>query len=154
MTKRLYILRVLLSVLCIIAMNKRAHAWDPATTHTHITEYAANLSILGATSTNGDYLKNLGFSSGLLTIIQWDANNNGRIDGTEQQKIIQWMSDVGAQYEDGNAREVNHFHNPLKDWSSAGLGYLGISIWESTVLRTTLGTFYACFPLDKAILFQ
>ena len=121
-----------LFLIVIIFLCHQAYAWGPDrydhTTHTDITAYAVEQSVLS--KDHGDYLRNLGFTSNISSFFEWDVNSNGRIDGTdEQKKVIQWISEIGAKLEDGNFRELNHFHNPLKTWPSAGYG-----IWRSAIV--------------------
>jgi hypothetical protein len=105
--------------------GKLLFAWGPdakdRTTHTYITEYAIDHSVLSAT--NGDYLRNVGFSESLSTALKWDVNSNGTINNDEEMTVTRWLSDVGAALEDGNFREVNHFHNPITN--------SGFMLWKS-----------------------
>jgi hypothetical protein len=128
MNKSMYSLAMLICL--ILTSVLRSYAWGPSsdkpdyTTHIDITEYAVEESVLS--QAKGDYLKQLGFS-GLNTQLQWDVNNDGEISGTEQSKVIEWLKDIGAKLEDGNFREVNHFHNPI---NNTGL----FDIWRSAVV--------------------
>jgi len=67
----------LFSVIFSLTASQQSHAWGPDanqhTTHTDITAYAVENSVLS--SDYGDYLRNLGFTSGLSTVFQWDVNN-------------------------------------------------------------------------------
>lgn len=88
------------------------YAWDDKKTHPDLSEMASKISVLGAQ----DYLKNIGFSKGL------DETVNNK-------KVFEWFRE-GAFLEDSvvwyelitnRGRFNNHFHNPLKQWWSAGL---------------------------------
>lgn len=93
-----------------------AFTWDDKVTHKDLSEIAANKSVLGTS----EYLKNIGLSEGLLQRLKLNA---------KEQELYKWIRD-GAELEDaGNAlnmivnygRSTNHFHNPLKPWTEAGL---------------------------------
>jgi Tol biopolymer transport system component len=103
--------------------NSIALSWDDDVTHKDLSEYAAGSSVLD--KNKGDYLKNFGFVDALDTQVKWG----------EEKSIKKWLQE-GAYREDkqdllfplsGTSRSLNHFHNPLKDWSQAGLDdwYLG-----------------------------
>ena len=92
-------------------------AWDDKVTHRDLSEYAAKNSII---SERPDSLEKLGFNGGIDNILTWKGKN---------WTIIKWLQE-GAELEDagskwdavtGKARFNNHFHNPLKPWSQAGL---------------------------------
>jgi hypothetical protein len=111
MNRSLMILLLLFGVLSIY--GGVALAWNDEITHKDISEYAAEVSVLGKTS--GDYLKNLGFTSGIDENLSW---------GNRTQLIRLWIRD-GAFYEDAGNRSYNHFHNPLlQPWPTAGLSDL------------------------------
>ena len=75
-------------------------------THAQITRFAGERSIVDET------LKaRLGLADGLDTRIQGE-------------RLTNWLM-RGARTEDSFLRFLNHFHNPLADWSAAGLGSLG-----------------------------
>jgi len=69
--------------------------------------------------TKGDFSKNLGFCQGIKEPLKWNIN----------RPALDWLRE-GAELEDagskwdaitGKARFNNHFHNPLKPWTEAGL---------------------------------
>ena len=103
--------------LIVVLIAKESFAWNEVT-HKYFTEYAAEVSVLGAP--NNNYLETLGFTGGMDEKFSWD---------NKRQSISLWFQD-GAFFEDagtkwdaviGKARFNNHFHNPLKPWDSAGL---------------------------------
>jgi hypothetical protein len=103
---------IMILFICFFFVSNRLEAWDNEQTHPDLSRIAAWNSVLGAQ----DYLKNIGFTKGL------DETVNGK-------KIIKWLQ-AGAELEDAGSlldivtnkgRFNNHFHNPLKSWSSAGL---------------------------------
>jgi len=109
-----------LAVLCIVPLASPAIATSyevPA--HEEITRLAGKLSTLD------EVLRTrLGVSNGLDTIIRGQA-------------LAGWLAQ-GGRREDDFLRFFNHFHNPLADWSAAGL--LG-SVGQSSILwgqNTTL----------------
>ena len=70
------------------------------------------------------YLKNnLGMAAGVKTIFQTPGESN---------EVDLWMAE-GGRYEDEPmyTRSMNHFHDPLKDWGSAGFKGVGHSsaVW-------------------------
>jgi len=115
--KTIIIIALLLSVLPFL--NKPALAWKASETHRLLARYAADNSVLS--KSKGDYLKILGFDSGLDEDLEW---------GEETKTVKEWLAD-GAEFEDnsdwltlvlyGQGRYSNHFHDPLKSWESAGL---------------------------------
>jgi len=114
---------VIISISFFVLVPNMLYAWDNERTHPDLSEMAARKSILGPQN----YLANLGFVKGL------DEKVNGK-------ETFKWIRD-GAFYEDaGNwvnaimatARWKNHFHNPLKPWSEAGL--TDIQTGESSLL--------------------
>lgn len=107
---------ILITFFSLIA-SRNALSWDNGVTHKDLSRYAAESSVLD--KSKGDYLKNLGFEKGLKEEIKWNETNI----------IIEWIA-AGAELEDagtkweaftGTARFNNHFHNPLKLWTVAGL---------------------------------
>jgi len=117
MNKKIFIAIVLL-IFFGSALFSKVLAWDDKVTHKDLSEYAAENSVLD--KNKGDYLKNLGFNEGLNEEFKW---------GETQITIRRWLRE-GAELEDegtkweafiGVARFNNHFHNPLKTWTSAGL---------------------------------
>jgi hypothetical protein len=71
-------------------------------THEEITRNAGKLSV-----SNGVLQDALGMDSGLDTI-------------SRGQPLTEWLAQ-GGRREDDLLRFLNHFHNPLADWSAAGL---------------------------------
>ena len=133
---------VQLALCTLFFLNNVAQAWGPDKTHRSIAEYAANISILSPV--HGDYLRNIGFRSGLDTYLNWNVEQDGQVEGNQSKRAIEWMKDIGARLEDGKMRELNHFFNPLKDWHSAGLHVVGIiPFGESTVLWAQDSNFQA-----------
>ncbi len=112
---------IVMLTLCVFiesALSINSMAWDNEVTHKYLSEYAAENSVLS--KGKGDCLGNLGFNNGLDEYF---------LRGNDKQKIRDWIRD-GAQLEDagsksqgiaGTARYINHFHNPLKSWTAAGL---------------------------------
>jgi hypothetical protein len=113
-----YIISFLLFAL-IFCQN--VYSWDNEVTHRDLSGYAAEISVLE--KNEGDYLKNLGFENALDEYF---------LSGQIRNKVREWLRE-GAFLEDeasssdtvtGRARYNNHFHNPLKPWSAAGLSDL------------------------------
>lgn len=107
MTKRMKIL--MLTCLNVLICINIVLAWNDDITHRDIAEYAAEKSIIGQTSCN--YLVSLGLSKGIDEYLTW---------GMTAKKIRDWLR-VGGMYEDTGFRSLNHFHNPLMIWKTAGL---------------------------------
>jgi len=129
----MYMKKIIIAVSLFILLNfilvSNVLSWDNDVTHKDLSSFAAENSILN--KNNGDYLKNLGFSKELLEEFKWNQ---------DRKTVKDWLRD-GAFYEDaGNwvnaimatARWKNHFHNPLKPWSEAGL--TDIQSGESSLL--------------------
>jgi hypothetical protein len=117
MKKRIF-LNGTLSILFIIIFSIDVLSWDNGATHRDLSESAAKKSVLS--DTKGDYLGTLGFTEGLSEYLRW---------GASEKTVGKWLAE-GADLEDksdwsfpvlGTTRSVNHFHNPLKPWSQAGL---------------------------------
>jgi len=117
MKKTLYILVFIF----YLGFLENVLAWDNEKTHRDISGFAGNNSVLSIGK--GDYLKTLGFTEGLNQRFKW---------GNAEKTAKEWLQD-GAFLEDegsywdavtGKARYTNHFHNPLKPWSAAGLSDL------------------------------
>ena len=115
---------VALNMLLTSAFTEQVYAWDNKVTHKDISKYASESSTLS--EDKGNYLKKLGFDAGLTTKLKWV---NPEEQTTETKPIKEWIAE-GSRLEDaGDAanmladygRSDNHFHNPLKPWSSAGL---------------------------------
>ena len=82
-------------------------AWSDKVTHPAITKIATETK-----STLRDYLiNNLGFKKGLGEKINISSDNSS----------VLALLQKGSQQEDEGTRAKNHFHNPLKATSSAGL---------------------------------
>lgn len=133
-----------LFILFGFVFNNIALSWDDSVTHKDLSEYAAGSSVLD--KNKGDYLRNIGFVDALDTQVKWG----------EEKSIKKWLAE-GANLEDkssfgfpilGTTRSFNHFHNPLKPWSQAGLDdwvvfhYTG----ESSLLWAQDGTNQQNFP--------
>ena len=104
---------VSLAILWIVSLvlPSTATAYE-VLTHDEITRIA------GRRSTLDEVLRvRLGVSNGLDTIIRG-------------QGLTEWLAQ-GGRREDDFLRFLNHFHNPLADWSAAGL--LG-SVGQSSIL--------------------
>ena len=115
--KKLFSILIMLFIFSNFAFSERAFSWEGTPTHKDITNYAAENSILS--ESKGDYLSNLGFTDGLKEVLKW----------TKEKDVKYWLQE-GSALEDegniwqtimGNGRFNNHFHNPLKEWESAGL---------------------------------
>jgi len=114
---------VMLLVLSSLIFCKDICAWENRVTHPALSSIAADNSVLSENKDN--YLSGIGYSACLKEAFKWN-------DITKTAK--QWLQE-GAELEDGKLRELNHFHNPLKPWSQAGLHILGVvPFGESTVL--------------------
>jgi hypothetical protein len=103
-------IRVIL-LLVVLGVTHSGHAYE-VDTHQAISTRA------GGQSTADQLLKvNLGLSGGLETVIRG-------------QSLTDWLGQ-GGRTEDDFIRFLNHFHNPLADWSAAGL--LG-SVGQSSIM--------------------
>jgi len=124
------LLTIKLIIVFLLSYAECSNAWGPLpndpskhTTHQDITSYAVEQSMLYVN--DGAFLKQLGFSEGIYTPLKWNVSHDGQVYGNTTKRVIQWLSDVGAPLEDGNLRELNHFHNPL---TNSGLW----GVWLST----------------------
>ncbi len=113
---------MIINALCLFfltyILQTLVFSWNEDITHRDLSQSAAANSVLSRSK--GDYMKNLGLEKGL----------NQKVMGAgKMQSVMLWLQD-GAQLEDtgtkrdaltGKARFNNHFHNPLKPWSQAGL---------------------------------
>jgi len=118
----------------IVLYSNSAFAWKTNKgnavkmgTHERLTEYAVtNYTHLkrcpDQDDSNCDILKKIGLTFGLDEILTWG----------QKKEVWKWLI-LGADREDAgtlinmvtnSARFNNHFHNPLKDWESAGLSEL------------------------------
>ena len=117
MRKLIFTNIVLLILLSLLPISD-VFPWDNEVTHRDLSKYSADHSTLS--KTNGDYLINLGFKLGLDEVFAWQ----GKI-----WTITKWLregsftEDAGSNIDaiKGKARFNNHFHNPLNEWSKAGL---------------------------------
>lgn len=141
--KRIFILVALL--LFGFIFYEDAAAWNDSVTHMDLSRYAGESSVLG----KDDYLKNLGFSNGLLETFEWSGSTT-----IKKGSVKAWLAE-GALLEDSgsyweavfnNARYNNHFHNPLKPWSSAGLTDLVPFSTESALIWAQDGAYQSSFP--------
>jgi hypothetical protein len=113
--------------------------WDNNVTHKDLSEHAADNSVLS--KNKGDYLKNLGFNTGLDEVFTWQGET---LTVTKWLRKGAYAEDAGSNFQGliGMARYNNHFHNPLKPWGSAGLNDLGYT-GASTVLWAQYGSWQA-----------
>lgn len=142
MNKKTYRALILI-ILSIFFVYQHALSWDDNVTHKDLSRYATESSVL---STNkGNYLNNIGIAKGLDEFLQWD---------TDRKEVKEWIAE-GAKLEDsGNyweaivndARYNNHFHDPLKAWSSAGLTDLVPFSTESAIIWAQDGNYQSSFP--------
>ncbi|MEM7828500.1 MAG: hypothetical protein QW561_04090 [Candidatus Aenigmatarchaeota archaeon] len=122
---------------------KEVGSWNDKVTHKDLSKFAAENSVLDISK--GNYMKNLGFSAGLSEKFIWNS---------KAQSGLLWLQE-GAELEDDSSpgfpiipgsttRSFNHFHNPLKPWSQAGLD----DTWtgESSLLWAQDGTDQQNFP--------
>ena len=110
-------------------------------THKILSDYAANNSVLN----KENYLVNyLGFQNGLQEPLTWK-------DKSQTQTINLWLQE-GSALEDGKlwdylilkSRSFNHFHDPLKEWDTAGLN--DIFTGKSALLWAQDGEKQQTFP--------
>ena len=124
---------LILFILFGLVFNNSALSWDDKVTHKDLSNFAAENSVLS--QAQGNYLINLGLNKGLDEPLTWNGIS---------RNISLWLQE-GAQLEDksstlfpilGTTRSLNHFHNPLKPWSQAGLDdyYLGHWTGESSLV--------------------
>jgi hypothetical protein len=117
---------ILLHLLLVLACSQ-AWAWNATRTHSDLSGWATIHSILSPTK--GDYLRNLGLSKNLKEEFSFDGNRRNVLEWVQHGSVMEDAGDpVTAVY-------YNHFHNPLREWSKAGLstGYPFIS-GESSLL--------------------
>ncbi len=117
---------LLLLFVLLLATNNKAHALEKLT-HSYLNKrraynYWKYFSL-------ESYLKsNLGISDGIQSYY------NG-------EQVWNWMYD-GGSFEDEPmyTRSTNHFHDPLKDWGSAGFKGVGISsaVWAQYPLQSQI----------------
>ncbi|MFZ3136136.1 MAG: hypothetical protein WA126_01955 [Thermodesulfovibrionales bacterium] len=118
------LVNITLVILFSFIIYKDAISWDDSATHKDLSRYAAESSVLS--KDKGGYLKNLGLNKGL---------DDEKLECSGKKLSIKdWLSE-GAELEDKSdwgfpiipgttTRSFNHFHNPLKDWTQAGLNDL------------------------------
>ncbi len=82
----------LAAILFSLFLNNDAFAWDNKITHRDLSSYAAQSSVLS--KDKGDYLKNLGFDKGLLSVFRWDGSSTINIG-----YVSDWLRE-GAELED------------------------------------------------------
>jgi hypothetical protein len=121
--KKAILILIFLVISSLSGLIENALSWNEERTHRFLSEYAADNSALSVDK--GNYLRYLGFNRGLDEPL--------KLNGTEHD-IRKWLQE-GAELEDASSfgfpiwpasttRSFNHFHNPLKDWSQAGLNDL------------------------------
>jgi len=113
---RILSISIMILILISIVFAENALSWS-GTTHRILSNHGALNSVLK----KDNYLFNyLGFQDGLGEIFEWQD---------KKQSVTEWMRE-GSELEDagglqeylgGKARSFNHFHDPLKDWTNAGL---------------------------------
>ena len=117
MEKSSAIIAVSISILLNFTLSKNASSW-PERTHQDLSGLAAKNCVLD--KNKGDYLQHLGFEFGLDESFKWNEI---------KKTLTEWIEE-GANLEDksdplfpafGTTRSVNHFHNPRKPWTQAGL---------------------------------
>jgi hypothetical protein len=124
--KKIMRICLLFFVLVSFAFEQDVLSWDNDVTHRDLSSFAAQNSVLS--KTKGDYLKNIGFNKELLEEFTW---NNKKRTVEDWLREGAFLEDSVVWYEliTNRGRFNNHFHNPLKLWSSAGLDdYLTIPI--------------------------
>lgn len=122
---RKLLISLLLIVFLVGIIYRDGLCWDNKVTHKDLSYFATQNSVLSRDK--GDYLKKIGFDKELLEVLRWDGSSTIKIG-----YITDWIQE-GAFLEDGGsawdaikgaARYNNHFHNPLRPWSAAGLSDL------------------------------
>lgn len=103
------LLWVAILIWCVVPL---AYGFDDQTTHPLITERAIDLSTLDATLRN-----TLSFSMGKNTVL---AAFPGAPPGPGQS-IARWLQTGSTREDNPTCRASNHFHNPLKEYTAAGL---------------------------------
>ncbi|MFO0794246.1 MAG: hypothetical protein U0586_09275 [Candidatus Brocadiaceae bacterium] len=132
----------LLIILHIFSYTHEVFAWNDKVTHADMSEYAAQSSVLD--KSKGDYLSNLGFNRGLDETFKWSS----------EKTVKKWLREGAILEDSGNyweavvnyARYNNHFHDPLKAWSSAGLTDLVPFSTESAIIWAQDGNYQSSFP--------
>ncbi len=132
----------LLIILHIFSYTHDVFAWNDKVTHADMSEYAAQNSVLD--KSKGDYLTNLGFNEGLDETFKWSS----------EKTVKKWLREGAILEDSGNyweavfndARYNNHFHDPLKAWSSAGLTDLVPFSTESAIIWAQDGSYQSSFP--------
>lgn len=121
---------VWLACFCLVFCND-ALSWDDKVTHRDLSKYASENSVLGK-----GYLSNIGLNKGLDNeVLEW-AGSSTIQKGSIQDWIREGsqLEDAGAWYNTitGTSRFKNHFHDPTKIPSQAGLS--DIQSGESAML--------------------
>jgi hypothetical protein len=130
MKKIVIVLQVLALFIFLVPISK-AISWDNKITHRDLTELATRNSALYPGKE--DYLnKNLGFEKGTEQGLKWESSN---------LTVLKWLQQ-GAEKEDTFPRYLNHFHQPLKPWDTAGLD-------DWVLLVHTTGQSALCWAQDE-----
>jgi hypothetical protein len=114
--------KLIFSIIFFISLSLvfvgNALSWDNEKTHKDLSKIAAERSILS--NDKGDYLKSIGFNKELLEEFQLNHIKRTVRDWLQEGAFLE---DAGSNIDaiKGKARYNNHFHNPLKQWDSAGL---------------------------------
>jgi len=95
-------------IIMFLVHSSLAFAYDNKKTHPSLTEKAINNAIDSETV----LIEQLGFLEGYGQ----ELNN-----GSETQKIIDWLKDGSKEEDEPNCRAANHFHDPLKPWEDSKL---------------------------------
>ena len=140
--KKFVFIANLLIILHIFCYTQDVFAWNDKVTHADMSEYAAQNSVLD--KSKGDYLSNLGFNGGLDETFKWSS----------EKTVKKWLREGAILEDSGNywdavvndARYNNHFHDPLKAWSSAGLTDLVPFSTESAIIWAQDENYQSSFP--------
>src|SRR3990170_3477779 len=140
--KKFVFIANLLIILHIFCYTQDVFAWNDKVTHADMSEYAAQNSVLD--KSKGDYLSNLGFNGGLDETFKWSS----------EKTVKKWLREGAILEDSGNywdavvndARYNNHFHDPLKAWSSAGLTDLLPFSTESAIIWAQDENYQSSFP--------
>ncbi len=102
-------------------------------THEILSEYSALHSVIGKTG----YLKDLGLETGLGQVLA--------LNDKEELTVTRWIKRGEVRQDSGwYKRSTNHFHNPLKAWSEAGLNDMSMT-GKSSVLWAQDGAYQTGF---------
>lgn len=108
--KKMTYFSIIVLILLGFVLDKNVLSWDNNITHKDLSEFAVKKSILN--QVNGNYLMNLGFNGGLNQKFKWNQ---------DEKTTTEWIQDGGYYEDEPLSRSFNHFHNPLRLWSQAGL---------------------------------